>query len=98
MKKYFHINIFKEIHRCEGLFSAVVSMRGYILPKWESIPDTFCEICEVLQNTIYKKNCWEIASEFQQQFRRITLFTISTQLFTGNRYSQSIQSICTENI
>ena len=41
MKKYIHINIFKEIHRCEGLFSAVVSMRGYILPKWESIPDTF---------------------------------------------------------
>ena len=31
-----------------------------------------CETCEVLQIIIYKENCWSNASDFYEDFGRIT--------------------------
>ena len=33
-----------------------------------------CETCEVLQNTIFKENCWSTASDFWEHFGWITCF------------------------
>ena len=34
----------------------------------------FCETCEVLQNIIFKENCWPFASDLQEHFGYITCF------------------------
>ena len=38
-----------------------------------------CEICEVLQNIMFLKNCWSTAADFQEHFGCIACF-ISSKL------------------
>ena len=47
------------------LLSADAGMRAYTF---------FCETCEVLQNIIFKENCWTTDSDFEHRFGRIACF------------------------
>ena len=57
MKKYIQINIFTGKRSDSVLLSAVAGLNAYSFMKKDSILDDFCEVCEVLQNLIFREDC-----------------------------------------
>ena len=69
---YSHEHIYRKM---PVMLSFLVQLQPWgltILEKRNSILDGFCEICEVLQNFIFKEDNWTTASNTQQHFGGIT--------------------------
>ena len=85
MSKYIQISIFTGKRFSWRLFKFSCWYEGLQLhEKVISTQMLFCETCEILQNKIFKENCWSTASDFY-------ILDVSLVLFAINQLSRTLE-------